>query len=119
MKVEKRDSLPVWFRALLPQIQEVCRLHHIQYLYVVGSLLRKGDFGPSSDIDWVFDFNRAAIADGDFLDNLDTFRERLEQLTGRPADLIHYPSLRNPYFIADLDATKVLIYDYQGEKVSV
>ncbi|MEM7657998.1 MAG: nucleotidyltransferase [Bacteroidota bacterium] len=86
---------------------------------MVGSLLRPKDFGPSSDIDWIFDFDRPSIPDDDFLDHFDAFWAGLEQITGRRADLIHYPSLRNPYFRTELDTTKVLIYDHQGEKVSV
>lgn len=117
--MKREDCLPLWFQSLLPLIREACERHHIKYLYVAGSLLRPDDFGPASDIDWIFDFERDNISDSDFLDNLDAFWGKLEQITGRHADLIHYPSLHNPYFIADLDATKVLIYDLQSEQVSV
>lgn len=119
MQSVQLQQLPAWFLACVPPVRAACQQHHLRYLYVAGSLLRAEEFGPDSDIDWIFDFDRANISDDDFLDNLDTFWSTLEQLTGRRADLIHYPSLRNPYFLAELDATKVLIYEHQGEKVLV
>ncbi|GAB4416266.1 MAG: hypothetical protein OHK0039_25480 [Bacteroidia bacterium] len=102
---------------MIPEIQALCRKHRLQYLYVTGSLLRPADFRPDSDIDWVFAFDRAAIADEDFLTNFDDFWDGLERTTNRKADLVHYPSLKNPYFISSVDETKRLVY--ASEKVLV
>ena len=47
------------------------------------------------------------------------FHDELASLLGHPIDLVWYPGLRNPYFKAEVEETKKLIYDAEGEKISV
>ena len=119
MDEQLRHVAPCWFLPLLPDIQQACRDHHLAYLYVIGSLLKADSFRPESDIDWVYAFDSEEVADDIYLDNLKQFWQKLERLTGREADLIHYPSLINPFFIEEIDETKQLIYDAKSEKISV
>ena len=116
---QKMNQLPPWLTLRIPEIRSLCSQCHIRSLYLVGSILRPDDFRSGSDIDWVYEFDRDQIPDSAFLDNLTFFWDQLEQLTGRRADLIHYTSLKNPYFIQEIDETRLLIYDAQRQEVPV
>lgn len=89
------------------QIDELCRKHAVKELYLFGSALRE-DFGPHSDIDLAVVFSRNGVA-GSF-DQYFDFKAELEQLLGRPVDLVCAASVRNTVFRRELDETKRLIY---------
>lgn len=89
------------------QITDLCGKHRVKELYVFGSVLRE-DFGKHSDIDMAVVFSRAGVA-GSF-DQYFDFKMELEQLLGRPVDLVCIASVRNSAFRRELDETKRLIY---------
>jgi uncharacterized protein len=89
------------------QIDALCRKHGVKELYIFGSALRD-DFGPCSDIDLAVVFSRSGVA-GSF-DQYFGFKADLEQLLGRPVDLVCAASVRNSVFRRELDETKRLIY---------
>jgi len=89
------------------QIVKLCERHRVRELYVFGSVLRE-DFGQDSDIDMAVVFSRATVA-GSF-DQYFDFKADLEQLLGRPVDLVCLTSVRNSVFRRELDETKRLIY---------
>lgn len=89
------------------QISGLCRRHRVKELYLFGSALR-GDFGPDSDIDLGVVFSRNGVA-GSF-DQYFDFKSDLEQLLGRPVDLVCVASVRNSVLQRQLDETKRLIY---------
>ena len=113
------NILPEILASKLSDIQALCRKYQVTYLYVFGSVLRD-DFRDDSDIDFLYDLDRAALATGKYLDNLDGLIAGLLALfPGRKIDLVHYPSLRNPYFIKSVEATKRLLYAQRPEEVSI
>jgi len=75
-------------------------------------------FNPTtSDIDLVVKVDIADPADrGDALLSL---WDKLEVLFKRKVDLLTDDSIKNPYLRANIDRTKKLIYDREGEKVLV
>ena len=89
------------------QIGLLCRKHSVKELYVFGSALRE-DFRSSSDIDLAVVFSRSGVA-GSF-DQYFDFKTELEQLLGRPVDLVCAAGVRNSIFRRELDQTKRLIY---------
>ena len=89
------------------KIDGLCRRHAVKELYLFGSALRD-DFGPHSDIDLAVVFSRDGIA-GSF-DQYFDFKTELEQLLGRPVDLVCDASVRNSVLRRVLDETKRLIY---------
>jgi len=114
-----KTILPEYLENKLPAIQALCRKYQVEYLYAIGSVLTS-EFGKNSDVDFLYDLDRAALATGQYLHNLDGLIAGLLKLfPGRKIDLVHYPSLRNPYFIKDIDATKTLLYAQRSEEVSV
>ena len=89
------------------QIRELCRRHGVRELYVFGSVLRD-DFASTSDIDLAVVFSRDGVA-GSF-DQYFDFRGDMEQLLGRPIDLVCMASIRNSVLQRELEETKRLIY---------
>jgi uncharacterized protein len=88
-------------------IAGLCRKYAVKELSLFGSALRE-DFGAHSDIDLAVVFSRNGVA-GSF-DQYFDFKAELEQLLGRPVDLVCVPSLRNSVLQRKLDETKRLIY---------
>ena len=80
--------------AISPQeIEEFCRRWQVVELALFGSILTD-DFGPDSDIDVLVTFADEAPWS---LFDLASMQEELEQLFGRPVDLIEKDAVRNPF----------------------
>lgn len=96
---------------------ELCRSHKVDKIYAFGSSITD-HFDPSiSDIDIVVSLNIDDPADrGEALLSL---WDKLETLFNRKVDLLTEESIRNPYLRSNIDRTKKLIYDREGEKVFV
>lgn len=65
-------------------IHQVCRQHRIKTLALFGSAIRE-DFGSDSDVDFLVEFTPDATPD---LTQMLTLQRELEQLVGRPVDLV-------------------------------
>ena len=103
--------LPEYLTRKLPALRALCRKYQVKYLYAIGSVLTD-KFGENSDVDLLYELDRPAIPDEQYLPILDGFIEGLLNIfSGRKIDLIHYPSLKNPYFKEEVDETKVLLYE--------
>ncbi len=74
-------------------LAEFCRRRRIKQLSLFGSAAR-GDFGPTSDIDLLVDFEEDANVSAF---DLVRMQEELEALFGRKVDLAGPNVLRNPY----------------------
>lgn len=73
-------------------IAQLCRRHGVRRLEVFGSILRE-DFDPSrSDVDLLAEFEPGM---SDTLGNLLDFKEAMEQLLGRPVDVLELKAIRN------------------------
>lgn len=96
---------------------ELCRSHKVDKMYAFGSSITN-QFDPrKSDIDLVVKIKITDAADrGEVLLSL---WDKLEALFIRKVDLLTEESIKNPYLKANIDRTKKLIYDGEGEKVFV
>lgn len=87
---------------------ELCRRFHVVRLELFGSAAHS-EFDPErSDLDFLVEFQDlepAAYADAYF-----GLLEALEALFKRPVDLVVSSAVRNPYFRASVDRTRVLLY---------
>ncbi|MEM7659427.1 MAG: nucleotidyltransferase domain-containing protein [Bacteroidota bacterium] len=97
----------------------ICRQHHLKRLWLFGSVLQPEKFGPQSDVDVLFEFWEERIADPDYLKNWDMFESKVQQLFNRNIDLVHYPSLQNPYFMEEMEEKAQLLYDSTSKEVPV
>ena len=96
---------------------ELCRLHRVNKIYAFGSSITDHFDSNKSDID--------LIVKVDIDDPLDrgeallSLWDKLEAFFKRKVDLLTDDSIRNPYLKANINRTKKLIYDGEGEKVFV
>lgn len=93
----------------LQKIMEICRRFHVRKLWVFGSILTPR-FNESSDVDLCVDFDRDKIDLADYADNFLGFQFALEDLLLRKIDITEDSAVKNPYFRAELNQTRQLIY---------
>lgn len=100
----------------IPDFEALCRSHKVKYIYAFGSAVSDKFNTISSDIDLLVE-----IDDPDPLErgeNLLTLWDTFETLFQRKVDLLTESSIKNPFLKKSIDASKVLIYDRTGQKVS-
>ena len=96
---------------------ELCRSHSVDKIYAFGSSITSHFDPHASDIDLIVAINIDEPADrGEVLLSL---WDKLEALFNRKVDLLTEESIRNPYLRSNINRTKRLIYDGDGEKVFV
>lgn len=96
---------------------ELCRSHKVGKIYAFGSSITDRFDAEKSDIDIVVKVDiDDPIERGEALLSL---WDKLEGLFKRKVDLLTDDSIRNPYLKANINRTKKLIYDGEGEKVFV
>ena len=92
----------------LPQIEELCRTHHVQRMSIFGSAVRD-DFDPeTSDVDVRVSF--LPKASEDYLKNLYAVHDSLPVLFGRKVDVVS-GRIRNPYFLNEVESHEVVVYE--------
>jgi predicted nucleotidyltransferase len=90
---------------------DLCKLHKVKELYIFGSVLTD-KFSENSDIDLLVQFENIDILE--YFDNYMEFKENLENLLGRPVDLLENQAIRNPVFRRVVDRNKKLVYGREG-----
>ncbi len=91
----------------LPELISICRKHKVSKLYAFGSVVN-GNFTDQSDVDLIAEIDEPdPLQKGELWWSL---YETLRQLLHREVDIISEKNLKNPYFIAELNETKQLIY---------
>ena len=88
-------------------VNNFCLQHHVESLYVFGSVLTS-EFSPSSDIDFLIKFGN--VSPENYFDNYLDLRSNLERLFNRSVDLIEEQTVRNPVLRRSIDRNKKLIY---------
>ncbi|MFM9837834.1 MAG: nucleotidyltransferase family protein [Cyclobacteriaceae bacterium] len=96
---------------------ELCIAHKVDRLYAFGSSITDHFDFEKSDIDVLVDLDlKDPLEYGETLLSL---WDNLESFFKRKVDLLTDESIHNPYLRKSIEATKMLIYDRQGEKVFV
>lgn len=93
----------------LQRIFDLCKKHRVKSLAVFGSILTDR-FNEDSDVDLLVNFDTTDHEKWDYVTNYFDFQEALERLFGRRVDLVVEKSLKNKYFIRNINRTKELIY---------
>ena len=98
------------FSSYLPQVKELFAKHKIKNAYAFGSVLTDR-FNQDSDVDLLINFMDYSnpLEVGQSIWDLE---DALELVTARKIDLLTERSLKNHYFIKELNNTKQLIYEY-------
>ena len=91
------------------ELEALCHRLGVSRLQLFGSAA-SGEFRANrSDLDFLVVFQSRAPSLG-YVDRYFELLESLEQLFGRPVDLVVDSAIRNPFFRASLDRTKTLLY---------
>jgi predicted nucleotidyltransferase len=96
------------FQAKLPLVAKLFKEHKVKSAYAFGSLVN-GKFDNESDIDLLINFEEGLepLEKGEMWWNL---HDTLRDIFNRKIDLVIENSLKNPYFIEEINEKKQLIY---------
>ncbi len=100
----------------IQKINFLCKNHGVEKLWIFGSI-NTNNFTAESDIDFLVDFEPMNIED--YAENYFLLADSLETLFERKIDLVTVNSLSNPYFIEEVNNSKLLIYDRQKQEILV
>jgi predicted nucleotidyltransferase len=90
------------------EVMRLCSTHGVRRLELFGSAVR-GDFdATASDLDFLVEFE--SMTRGDLVDHYFGLREDLEELFGRPIDLVMTRAIDNPYFLRSIEGSRTLLY---------
>ena len=87
------------------RIQNICRDLSLQRLDLIGSAARE-DFAADSDVDVLVSFGGDEGLFGRYFD----LKESLEEIFGRPVDVIEERAVKNPYFKRMIEKDRIRIY---------
>ena len=91
------------------ELATLCRRFHVRWLDLFGSAAR-GDFNRAkSDLDFLVEFDRGHPQAAS-LKTFFGFKDALEQLFGRPVDLVEPTALRNPYLKASIERSREPVF---------
>ena len=90
------------------EVERLCRRYRVQRLDLFGSASVRGHLPDGSDLDFVVEFQPDAL--GAYVDAYFGLLEALEQLFGRPVDLVVDSAIENPYFRQAVEETRTLVY---------
>ena len=92
------------------ELRALCRQFHVRRLDLFGSAAR-GDFEPGrSDVDFLVEFDRAH-PDALSLKTYFGLKEALQDLLGRPVDLVEPIALKNPYLKASIERSREPLFE--------
>lgn len=94
----------------LASIKTLCKEHHVKELYLFGSASRK-DFRESSDVDFLYVFDKQKIEKGQYADNYFDLLFNLQNLLGKKIDLVSLSNLNNQFFIQSIEKDKMKLYE--------
>ena len=90
------------------EIREICREHGVKRLELFGSAAT-GEFDEAtSDVDFLVTFHKG-VRRGWMGEHFD-LRHALEDLLGRPVDLVSDGEFRNPYFRDAVEESRTPLY---------
>jgi uncharacterized protein len=97
--------------------RSLCQTHKVKKMYAFGSSLTDRFDNKTSDIDLAVEVDiDDPVERGEKLLSL---WDHLEIFFGRRVDLVVWGSIKNPFLKTNLERTRKLIYDREGEKVLI
>ena len=93
----------------LPEITKMFREYHVKSAYAFGSVVTD-KFNEESDVDFIVNMDESIEPPEKRGELMWIIWDKLEELFNRKVDLVSENSLRNPYFIQELNETKILLY---------
>lgn len=94
---EKRDD-----------IARLCQRYGVRRLELFGSATGEAFDSTTSDLDFLVEFR--PLKSGEYADAYFGLLEGLQQLFGRPVDLVMPHAVKNPYFLEAMNQSRTLLY---------
>jgi predicted nucleotidyltransferase len=91
------------------EIEALCKRFGVRRLEVFGSAV-SGAFNADRDLDFLVEFDFPDGVWKGYADRYFGLLESLQQLLGRPVDLVVDSAIKNPYFRESVDRTRVPLY---------
>jgi hypothetical protein len=113
---ERRAGMIPLIDQHLATVAALCRRYGVRGLALFGSAATGAFRDDTSDLDFVVSF--ADTRAGNYAERYFAFAEALEELFGRPVDLVTERSIRNPYFRQEVDATRQPVYDERDQETA-
>lgn len=92
----------------LSEVIKTLKKHRVVKAYAFGSVC-SNRFNESSDVDLLIDFNSEDTKG--YAENFWELEEKLKSILNRKVDLLAVHTLQNPYFIEEVEETKILLYE--------
>lgn len=93
------------------EIAAICQRYGVVRLELFGSAAQGTFDAAASDLDFVVDLGPY---EREIATRYIQLADDLEALFGRPVDLLTVPSIRNEYFIQELNASRQVLYEPWG-----
>ena len=90
------------------EIEASCRRFHVQRLDLFGSAATGGFDSATSDVDFLLELE--PLSDAEYVAAWFGLREALEFILQRPIDLVSASAVRNPFFRAELERTRLNLH---------
>src|SRR5215470_8832729 len=90
------------------ELAQVCAQYHVRRLELFGSATGERFNQDTSDLDLLVEFH--ALSPREHADAFFGLMEDLQQMFGRPVDLVERRAIRNPYFLQAVEQTRTLLY---------
>jgi len=101
-------SLPPLIENNRPMLQQLCARYHVRRLDLFGSARRDRFDLESSDLDFLVEFRDLDLTQ--YADAYFGLLEALQDLFGRPVDLVMLSAVKNPYFLQQIERTRTMLY---------
>ncbi len=91
------------------ELELLCQRFNVKKLEIFGSAVTSHFDIEKSDLDFIVAFADESF--GTLADRYLNLAEALEQLFRRPVDLLTERSIRNPYFVQEVNNTRQKVYE--------
>ena len=91
------------------ELERLCARYHVGRLDLFGSAATADSLPDDSDLDFLVEFQPPAL--DAYADAYFGLLESLQQLFGRPIDLVSESAIRNPYFRQAVEETRTPVYE--------
>ena len=89
------------------EIQLLCKKHGLVKLEIFGSAAGSRKNIPN-DFDFLIEFKTKKPVE--YFESYFSFKEELEELLGKPVDLIEIKEIKNPYFLKEIEHDRIELY---------
>ncbi len=90
-------------------LNKLCAKYRVRRLELFGSAAVEEQFDPqTSDLDFLIEF--LPLQPGEYADAYFGLLESLNELFGRPVDLVMIRAIKNPYFLEYINKNRIVLY---------